>query len=267
MRIGLALGSGGAKGLCHIAFLKALDDLEVKPAVISGTSVGAIFAGLYAAGVSGAEMEQVVKDWGFRDLARVFLDFSLFNKSALFDGDTVEQIITGLVMARTFEELTIPLKVVATSFWSREQIVFESGDLLPALRASMAMPGVFSPGLLEDTLLIDGGAVNPLPYDLIQNECDLTIAIDALGERTCLDDDLHPGLLDGVLSTFQIMQASIIQAKKHCSPPDIYVRPNLVNIRTLDFYRHAEILESVEADVAEFKETLLSKLAQGQEAE
>jgi NTE family protein len=266
MKVGLALGSGGAKGLCHIAFLKALDDLKVKPAVIAGTSVGAIFGGLYAAGVSGAEMEQVVKDWGFKDLARVFLDFSLFNKSALFDGETIEQTITGLVMARTFEDLAIPLKVVATDFWSRQQVVFQSGNLLPALRASMAVPGIFSPVLLNGMLLIDGGAVNPLPYDLLQEECDLTIAIDALGERNCLDDDLHPGLLDGVLSTFQIMQASIIQVKKHFSPPDIYVRPKVVNIRTLDFYRHAEILRSAEPDVARFKETVLSKLSKDQEA-
>ncbi len=80
-RIGVALGAGGAKGLSHIAFLQALDDLGVRPAVMAGTSIGAVIGGFYAAGVSGARLEQLVKEIGFRDLYKIFLDFSLLSES------------------------------------------------------------------------------------------------------------------------------------------------------------------------------------------
>ena len=170
-KIGLALGAGGAKGISHIAFLQALDELGVRPAVIAGTSIGAVIGGFYAAGVSGAQLEQLLKGIGFRDLYKIVLDFSILSQSAIFTGQGVEDFLSREIPARSFEDVEIPLKVVATNFWDRRQVVFESGSLINAIRASMAMPAVFEPVLLNDKVLIDGGAVNPLPYDLIQEEC------------------------------------------------------------------------------------------------
>jgi NTE family protein len=259
-RVGIALGAGGAKGLCHIAFLKALDELAVRPAVIAGTSIGAVIGGFYAAGVSGARLEQIVKDIGFRDLYRMALDFSILSNSAIFKGKGVEDFLAREIPARTFEEMAIPLKVVATNFWDRRPVVFESGDLITAIRSSMAMPAIFEPVRLNDTVMIDGGAVNPLPYDLIGPECDLTIAIDVSGEKTFTPGDPVPNMVESILSTFQIMQTSIVEAKKQLSPPDIYVKPALTNIRVLDFYRYKEILSGVQSEVEEFKKTLESLL-------
>ena len=167
-RIGVALGAGGAKGLSHIAFLQALDELGVRPAVIAGTSIGAVIGGFYAAGVSGDRLAQLVKDIGFRDLYKIVLDFSILSQSAIFTGKAVEDFLSREIPARTFEELEIPLKVVATNFWDRRPVVFDRGNLITAIRASMAMPAIFEPVLLNDTVLVDGGAVNPLPYDLIR---------------------------------------------------------------------------------------------------
>ena len=260
-RIGLALGAGGAKGLSHIAFLQALDELGVRPAVIAGTSIGAVIGGFYAAGVSGARMEQMVKEIGFRDLYKIALDFSILSQSAIFKGKGVEDFLSREIPARTFEEVEIPLKVVATNFWDRRPVVFESGNLITAIRASMAMPAVFEPVLLNDMVLVDGGAVNPLPYDLIRQECDLTIAIDVSGVKTYAPGDPVPNMVESILSTFQIMQASIVEAKKQLSPPDIYVKPALTNIRVLDFYRYKEILAGVQDEVQEFKETLKTCLS------
>lgn len=259
-RVGLALGGGGAKGLSHIAFLKALDELGVRPAVIAGTSIGAVIGGLYAAGVSGAGLEQVLKTIGFTELSKIVLDFSILSNSAIFTGKRVEEFLARRIPARTFEEIEIPLKIVATDFWNRREVVFESGSLITAIRASMALPAIFEPVLLNDKVLIDGGAVNPLPYDLIRKECDLTIAIDASGEKTYAPGDPVPNMVESILSTFQIMQASIVEAKKRLSPPDIYVKPALTNIRVLDFYRYKEILAGVEEEVQGFKETLKSLL-------
>jgi NTE family protein len=255
-KIGVALGAGGAKGLSHIAFLQALDELGVRPAVIAGTSIGAVIGGFYAAGVSGNRLSQLVKDIGFRDLYKIVLDFSVLSQSAIFTGKGVEDFLSREIPVCTFEDTEIPLKVVATNFWDRRPVVFASGNLITAIRASMAMPAIFEPVILNDTVLIDGGAVNPLPYDLIREECDLTIAIDVSGEKTCARGNPVPNMVESILSTFQIMQASIVAAKKKLSPPDIYVKPALTNIRVLDFYRYKEILAGVQDEVQEFKETL-----------
>jgi NTE family protein len=255
-RIGVALGAGGAKGLSHIAFLQALDELGVRPAVIAGASIGAVIGGFYAAGVSGVRLEQLVKEIGFRDLYKIALDFSILSQSAIFKGKGVEDFLSREIPARTFEEVEIPLKVVATNFWDRRPVVFESGNLITAIRASMALPAVFEPVLMNDMVLVDGGAVNPLPYDLIRHECDLTIAIDVSGVKTYAPGDSIPNMVESILSTFQIMQASIVEAKRKLSPPDIYVKPALTNIRVLDFYRYKEILAGVRDEVQEFKDTL-----------
>jgi len=255
-RIGLALGAGGAKGLCHIAFLKVLDELGVKPAVIAGTSIGAIIGGFYAAGLSAAALEQKIQQIGVIDISKMALDFSLFSNSAILKGKGVEEFLQRFIPARTFEELDIPLKVVATDFWNRTEVVFTSGDLISAIRASMALPGIFEPSVINDTVLIDGGAVNPLPYDLLHPECDVTIAIDVSGVKEQSAKDPVPNVIENILSTFQIMQASIIAAKKKISPPSLYVKPPLTNVRVLDFHRYQEILAGVEDDVAKFTEEL-----------
>jgi NTE family protein len=259
-RVGVALGGGGAKGLSHIAFLKALDELEVRPVAISGTSIGAVIGGFYAAGVSGAGLEELLNTIGFKELYKIVLDFSVLSNSAIFTGKRVEEFLAQRIPSQTFEEVEIPLKVVATDFWNRREVVFERGSLITAIRASMAMPAVFEPVLLNNQVLIDGGAVNPLPYDLIRQECDLTIAIDVSGEKTYAAEDPVPNMLESLLSTFQIMQASIVEAKQRLSPPDLYVKPALTNIRVLDFYRYKEILAGVQDEVQGFKQTLQNLL-------
>lgn len=255
-RVGVALGGGGAKGLSHIAFLKALDELEIRPAIIAGTSIGAVIGGLYAAGVSGAGLEQMLKTIGFKAIYKIILDFSILSNSAIFTGKKVEEFLARQIPSQTFEEIEIPLKVVATDFWNRREVIFETGSLITAIRASMAMPAVFEPVLFNGKVLIDGGAVNPLPYDLIRQECDLTIALDVSGEKTYPSENPIPNMLENLLSTFQIMQASIVESKKRLSPPDIYVKPALTNIRVLDFYRYKEILAGVQDEVRWFKKTL-----------
>lgn len=256
-RLGLSLGAGGAKGLCHIAFLKVLDELGMQPDVISGTSIGAIIGAFYAAGLSAAELEQGLKKIGLKDLSKMALDFSLFSYSAIMKGKGVEEFLKLALPVHTFEELEIPLKVIATDFWKREAVVFNSGDLVSAIRASIAMPFIFEPVIMQGIVFIDGGAVNPLPYDLVQSECDFTIAIDVSGVKD-QPNGLVPNMLESVLSTFQIMQAAIVAAKMKAGAPDLYVKPELRNIRVLDFYRYKEILSGVEEEVDQFRERMKS---------
>jgi NTE family protein len=258
-KIGLALGGGGAKGLCHIAFLKALDEMGLRPSVIAGTSIGAIIGGFYAAGVSGAQMEEILRKVRVSDINKM-VDFSSPLAPAFLKGKGVERFFHKHIPAQKFQDLRIPLKVVATDFWRRKEIVFESGDIIPAIRASMSIPGLFNPVKIGDTVLVDGGAVNPLPYDIIRKECDILIAIDVSGAKTPPERDLIPSFIESIICTFQIMQRSIVENKMRLSKPDIYIKPELKNIRVLEFYRYAEIMQGVKHDVEQFKHEVSKRM-------
>ena len=257
-KVGLALGGGGAKGLSHISFIKALDEMGVKPTIISGTSIGSIVGAFYAAGVPGFEMEAYMQKVDFGDIYKL-VDFSIFSGSAIISGKGVEQFLSENLPVGTFEELDIPLKIIATDFWQRREVIFDSGELVPAIRASISMPAIFEPLVIGDKVLVDGGGVNPLPYDIIRDACDLLIAIDVSGEKIPPEDTPVPGVFESILSTFQIMQASIVTSKMKSFAPDLYVKPALRNFRVLEFHRHDEILESVTDEVERFKQDL-SKL-------
>ena len=262
MKIGLTLGSGGAKGLSHISFLKVLDDMAVKPAIISGTSIGAIIGAFYAGGLNGNQIEGLFDDMGIRRMGSMF-DLSLFSNSGLLKGNKVEEFLVRNLPVRTFEELSIPLKIVATDFWNRREVVFDKGDLSTAIRASMSVPVLMEPKVVGEKVLTDGGTVNPLPYDLIREHCDLLVAIDVSGERVPDQHDPVPSMLENVFSTFQIMQASIVRGKMRASKPDLLVQPHLPNVQILDFYRKDEIFEEIKKDVESFRRELTDLIRKG----
>ena len=148
--------------------------------------------------------------------------------------------------------------VVAADFWNREQIVFETGDLRTAVHASMAIPGIFNPVVIDQQVLVDGGVVNPVPYDLVLNDCDITIAIDVMGNRT-ESADLIPSFSESIFNTFQIMQKSILRQKVAAHPPDIYIAPDIVDIQMLEFYKAEEVFKQAQSAGDQLK-TELEKL-------
>jgi NTE family protein len=150
------------------------------------------------------------------------------------------------VSKQRFEDLEIPFTVVATDFWQRQQVVFDKGELEPAIQASMALPGLFEAVDYQDRVLIDGGVVNPVPFDLLSEQCDITIAVDTLGKRT-VSEDRMPSLTDAIFNTFQIMQQSIVHEKMQHNPADIYIQPDIKNIRVLEFYRANEVFDQAES--------------------
>lgn len=253
--IGLALGGGGARGFCHIAFLKVFDELGIKPKIISGTSIGSIIGSFYAAGMSADAMEDMLESIGFKEITKM-MDLNILQDTALFKGEGIEEFIEDNLPVNTFEECKIPLKIVATDYWRSEQVVFESGNLIEAIRASMSLPGVFRPVEHQGRILIDGGAVNPVPYDIIQNECDICIAIDVAGTRAPKKNHALPNMFETILSTFEIMQDSIVENMNRVDRPDIYLKPDLINVGVLEFYKFKQILKSVDKDVDAFRETL-----------
>ena len=257
-KVGVALGGGGAKGLCHIPILQVLEDLGVGPSIMSGTSIGAFIGGLYATGLPAAEIAKIVPEM---DLGHVFRMVEFKSpKASDRKAKGMVKLLRDFLPATRFEELQIPLKVVATDYWSRSQVIFDSGDLPLAIRASMALPGAFPPVIDGDRVLIDGGSVNPVPFDIIRDECDLLIAINVLGEKEPSFGEKVPSDADIMFNVFQIAESALVREKMKSVPVDIYLKPKLRNFRVLEFYKYQEIMDSVSDDVIFLRRSLEKRL-------
>ena len=264
--IGLALGGGGAKGLAHICMLEVIDEFGIQPTRIAGTSIGAIIGVLYASGISGKtlreEFQRVSRSeqHSFADAVRnVFNWLQLVDVNwkggSLLKADAFLDDVMDHVKVSDFEELRMPLKVVAADFWHRDEVVLGTGDIRTAVHASMALPGIFEPVVVDGRVLVDGGVINPVPYDLIMDACDVTIAIDVIGHRT-QSAGLVPSLSESIFNTFQIMQKSILRQKIAAHPPDIYICPEIVDILMLEFHEAAEIFAQAGAAADQLRREL-----------
>ena len=254
--IGLALGGGGARGLAHIGFLKILDDLSIKPSMVAGTSIGAMIGALYCSGLTADQIEITLSDLNLLKWSKL-LDISWLSRRGFIRGERIVSLFKTELKIERFEDLAIPLKVIATDFWKKQEIVFDSGYILEAVRASISIPGIFEPIKIENRIYIDGGAVNPLPYDHLLGACDFIIAIDVSGSNNDSEKNTSkPTIFDGLLSTYSIMEEAIINNKMKIYKPDIYIKPNLRNIELLDFHKKDEILKIINDDVLEFKDKL-----------
>lgn len=266
--IGLALGSGGAGGLAHIAMLEVFDDLDIQPARIAGTSIGAVIGALYSAGLSAEEIRAIFADFegsnteALTELLKPGAGLSLtdlltfdLDNGGLISSSGFLEYLKEKVEARQFDDLAIPLAVVATDYWTGDTVVLEEGDLFEAIAASMAVPGLFSPSKRGDQLLIDGGTSNPLPYNLLHGEYDLVVAIDVSGTRSPQDKE-DVKLTELLFSTFEVMQQSIISARLEVSEPDIYIKPDTSDVRLLHFNRLESILEKAAPAAEELRKQL-----------
>ena len=267
-RIGIALGAGGAKGLAHIPMLEALDEMGLRPRLIAGSSMGAVVGSLYASGMRGKDIRQfigklVLSDgdtWPealFRKDLLKWIDFVApeLGSGGLIDGEHFIRYLHTAIHGSRFEELEIPLKVVAADFWKRKQVVLDSGDLLPAIEASMAFPGLFTPVSMNGHILVDGGTVNPVPFDLLFDDCDITIAIDVMGS-TSVNDQTPPTFFDAIFGSTHIMHQAIIAEKMKIRSPDIYIKPAITDVRMLEFMSAEQVYRQAEPAKAELKKAL-----------
>ena len=255
--IAIALGGGGARGLAHIAILEALDEMGVKPIAISGTSIGAIIGAAYAAGIDAKHLHAHVIE-AMRDRSQVmaklfkarvgrFADLVLRGSGnpVMLDAEICLDLFWPASVPDYFEELAIPLYVVTTDFHNRCEAVFSKGALAPAVAGSMALPGLIKPVETGGIVLVDGGAVNPLPYDLLFDAADIVIAVDVtFGGRS--RNRRLPSPFDSMFGAAQIMQGAITAQKLKLRPPDILVRPAVEQFGVLEFRRAAQIVRAAE---------------------
>jgi NTE family protein len=261
-KIGLALGGGGARGLAHIAVLEAFDELGMKPAFIAGTSIGALIGAAYASGMTASAIHSycetlLAKRGGL--LRHIYSRWPgpfrrYWNPR---NAERLVELVLPADLPSSFEELSIPLLTVATDFHTHAEHISSKGDLLPAIAASSALPGLLKPVELNGRILIDGGFVNPLPFDLLSGQAGFIIAVDVSGGPGEPKGGV-PRAIETVLGAQQIALRSIINAKLRASAPDVLIRPPVGHYRVLDFLRYEEILSAASHVKDEAKQALLA---------
>jgi NTE family protein len=268
-KVGLVLSGGGARGAAHIGVLEVLEEHRVPVDYIAGTSMGALVGGLYASGLSAAELERVISevDWAdaFADkIPRADRSFrrkrdddlylvknkpglrgaSLEFPPALIDGQQIDLLLKRhtlpVVTVRDFDELSIPFRAVAADVVTGEAVVLDHGDLALAMRASMAIPAVFAPREIDGRLLVDGGITENLPIDVVRRMgADVIIAVD-IGTPATGREGLHS--LPAI--TLQLMTVVSEQNRRRqvasLGARDIFIQPDLGTITTASFDRATE---------------------------
>jgi NTE family protein len=266
----LVLGAGGARGLSHIPVLEALDELGVRPALIVGCSMGAIVGAAYAAGLSGRELREHVAAT-FRDRARVIarlLDARIgkftdlmrgLGNPVLIDGERMLDLFWPEAVPNRFEELKTPFAALATDYHLHCEVSLASGPLTPAVAASLAIPGLIRPVVIEGRVLIDGGAINPLPYDRLLAPGRIVMAVDTSAPAT-ISETRIPEPLEAMLGVSQILMRTIVQRMIERQPPDILIRAGVDGIGGLDFFKAQAILDASEPIKDEVKRRLSQAL-------
>ena len=282
--IGLALGGGAARGWAHIGVIRALEEAGVKPDLVCGTSIGALVGAAYATGELDHFERWVVK-LGVREVIRL-LDLSL--SGGLLKGHRLVRFFRQTFEDRHIESLPLPFSAVATSLASGAEVWLREGSVVEAVRASIALPALFTPANRDGDLLVDGGLVNPVPITLAKAMgAEIVIAVDLnsdlLGRhfRNDQQSDLPevaestspellrklrdgfgqllparsavspaPSLLEVVATALNIMQVRITRSRMAGDPADVVITPRLAHVSLMEFHRGQEAIDAGRRAVA-----------------
>jgi NTE family protein len=233
-KIGIALSGGGIKGLCHAGVLKALEEQGVKPDIISGVSSGALVGALYADGYTPDEIAVLFEDINFRNMTKIRIPDGGFFKTDIF-----QNFLTEKLRAKTFEELKIPLRVVATNLDKGQSTIFSSGKLIEPIVASCCVPVLFSPKVINGVHYVDGGVLKNFPVSTIRNDCEKVIGINA---SPLVADKYKPTIINVAARSYHFMfKANILYDKELC---DLLIEPvDMGNYETFDVDKGREIFE------------------------
>lgn len=228
--LGLALGAGGSRGVAHIGFLKALEEAEIRPDFIAGSSMGSVVGAAYAAGVSTEVMYQAVRKLRLLDLVAPGL------RGGLFDTRRVRKLLEKYIGDVDYSELQIPFRCVAVDMISQQVIEFSEGKVLDGVVASSSIPSIFCPTEKDGMRLIDGGILERVPYKQVKNMgADTVVAVDVLGWRDCKEK--MPNVLGVLLETVDIMDNYRTKLKREQDAEiiDLWLEPELGNMNQYAF--------------------------------
>jgi NTE family protein len=256
MKIGLALGAGGARGLAHIGALRAMEEAGLEPVAVAGTSMGAIVGALIAAGLDAERITDMITD-----RSRLTLPSPGHRGGLIGHHHLIEAVCRDL--PDRIESLRLPFTAVAVDISRGEAVGLDRGLLEPALAATVALPGLLEPVEIGGRYLVDGGVLNAVPVDVVRGMTqEPVIAIDVTPARSRklqfdksaplwqrfqerLTLKRRPLTVDVILKSFDIAQSALtIEQLRQC-PPDIHVRVDLdPTVRIEDFHRHEEVIEA-----------------------
>lgn len=249
-QVGLALSSGSARGIAHIGVLKVLEEAKIPIDLMAGTSAGALFGGMYAAGMSIAELTEFALQLHRKSkwLSGLW-DFCLPPRSGLIKGNKTMQFLRQYLGDRKIEELKIPMHIIATDALSGEEVVYSEGPLVEAIRASISVIGVFTPAHVGSRYLIDGGAVNPVPTSVLaERGADVIIASsvipsleDRLQRKELKREGKVPNVMGVLLGMMEVMESEIIRTRMN--PADIVIRPAVEIYSAMEFEHAREFIK------------------------
>jgi NTE family protein len=291
-KVGLVLSGGGARGAAHVGVIKVLDEMHIPVDYIAGTSMGAIVGGLYASGLSGAELELIIQnaDWpkllsdeaprAQRTYRRKADDFGFlvdFDVGVSKDGLIIPQgIVQGqnltialrrwllpVATVTDFDRLPIPFRAVATDLLNGGEVVLKDGDLATAIRASMSVPGVFKPVRLDGKVLVDGGIADNLPVGVAKAMGAEVLIVVNVGSPLLEEADLDSPLKIANQMNTILITARTEEQKRLMAPEDVLITPELGRMSAQAFEQSVEAMQLGEM-VARQSMSELQKLSLGQ---
>ncbi|ELK45032.1 patatin-like phospholipase family protein [Halobacillus sp. ACCC02827] len=258
-KIGLALGSGGARGFSHLGVLKVLEEQHIPVDLIAGSSMGALVGSFFAAG---QKMDDLYK-LAFTFKRKYFLDFTV-PKMGFVQGKRIKEYIRLFTFGKAIEDLDIPMSIVATDLYAGKKKIFTSGPASDAVRASIAIPGIFVPEKIGDRLYIDGGVMDRVPVSVVKGMgADFVIAID------CAHFDASPNInsiYDVITQSIDIMQDELLTATGVSSDADVMIRPDVSRYSSRAFTNIPEIVKAGEKAAEDSMEEIRKKLAAWKES-
>lgn len=256
-KIGLALGGGGSRGFAHLGVAKALRELNVPIYCVAGTSIGSIVGGVIA-----SDMLQRALNWAcdpdWFKLPMLFLKFHLPWRS-IVGSERIEMFFKDMICAKTFDELIMPFAAVATDLYNGRTVVMTEGDVQTAIRASMAIPGVFDPVLRNGRVLVDGGLTNPVPVDvcrLMGAEKVIAVNINAtsLGREPPAFSKLN--MLTIIDQTFTVVCERGARETFERVRPECILNPPVGDVMMLDFRNARRLIDVGYSCVMEHQEEI-----------
>ncbi|MCK5241594.1 patatin-like phospholipase family protein [bacterium] len=237
-KVALVLGGGGARGFAHVGVIRELESAGIPIDMIVGVSVGSLIGALYADTKDSFKLE-----WkSFKIQKKEIFDFKVFNiAEGLAKGAAIKKYIDENIETRFLEDLKIPLAVVAVDINTGEPVIFQTGRIRDAVRASISVPGVFAPVIHEDKILVDGGVLGNLaPQVAREMGADIIIGVNIAKPRRSFTST--PNALTVILESIDIMGGEIVRLKEQ--EFDFLIRPDVGDIGITDFTRKKELIEA-----------------------
>ncbi len=269
--IGLALGGGSARGLAHIPMLEVFDELGIKPSVIAGCSIGSMVGAAYAGGMSAKEIRERAEMLLANRVGALRYAFgekriSPFDLLALkgfaslhLQGETLAGLVLPETLPALIEDLPIPFKVISTDFDTMEERVIESGPLVRAVGASIAIPGVILGPEYDGHAYVDGCISNPVPFDHARLGMDIVVAVDVTGRPRAANGASRTNM-ELAVGSLLILFHQVAGLRRAISPPDIYIRPAIETFSGGDFFRIKEVMEQAATAKEQLKRELEKRI-------